>query len=153
MGSHTIGYLLQHLAATLARQNDQLLQDRLGIGFSQFKILMVLQRNSHIQQKRIAQALGQTEASVTRQIKLLVEMGLLTSEVRPENRREHVTNLTPRGVRYTEEALQAINTYHAPVFEHLSEKQQTELRETLTIMHEEACRDGRFGAGPHLFGN
>jgi DNA-binding MarR family transcriptional regulator len=115
------------------------LQERLGIGFSQFKILLVLQNNSNIQQKQIADALGQTEASVSRQIKLLTERGLLTTRVSPQNRREHLTTLTPRGVRFTEEALRILNDYHGPVFSVLSEKQQTQLLELLELMHDKAC--------------
>lgn len=97
--TNNIGFLLQHIAFSLARQNDAILQDELGIGFSQFKILMVLQWRPNVQQKQIAEQLGQTEASISRQIKLMYDDGLLQSTPRPENRREHVTTLTPRGDR------------------------------------------------------
>lgn len=149
--SHNLGYTLQHLAAILGRQADQVLQERLGIGFSQFKILLVLQDKPGVRQKHIAQMLGQTEASISRQIKLLIEQGLLTSEVHESNRREHMTTLTARGVRYTEEAQRILNDYHAPVFAHLSAKQQQQLQDILNIMHQEICL--RSGADEsHIFG-
>src|SRR5579863_5003598 len=96
--TNKIGYLLQHVSFVLARQADQALQERLGIGFSQYKILMTLQFNPHVQQKQIAESLGQTEASISRQIKLLHDKGLLSTRINPSNRREHITTPTPKGV-------------------------------------------------------
>lgn len=144
--TNNIGYLLQHLAAALARQNDQLLQERLGLGFSQFKILMVLQHEPYIQQKDIAESLGQTEASISRQIKLMHERGLLRTTVSPENRRRHLTTPTSKGLRLVEESMSLLNSYHEPMFERLSGKQRQGLLDTLAAMHECACQTGKAGA-------
>lgn len=149
--TNNIGYLLQHLSSALARQSDQVLQERLGIGFSQFKILMVLQRNPYVQQRQIAESLGQTEASISRQIKLLLDQGLLTSRRSEQNRREHITVLTDKGERLTSEALSALNSYHAPMFAKLGEKQQEQLVESLALMHQEVCRADKPGACDHPF--
>lgn len=149
--TNNIGYLLQHLAFTMARQNDHILQDGLGIGFSQFKILMVLERNPYIQQRDIADALGQTEASISRQIKLMLEDGLLRSTISAENRRRHITTPTTKGLRLAEEAMGALNEYHAPVFAKLSSRQQAELLNTLVIMHQSICQPGKAGACDHPF--
>lgn len=149
MGMHVtdnVGYLLQHLAFTIARQNDELLQEQLGIGFSQFKILMVLQSNPHIQQKQIANSLGQTEASISRQIKLMTDKGLLQTSVNPQNRRVHITTPTDRGMRLVQEAMSALNSYHVPMFDRLDDKQRTNLMESLRSMHEYACQHGKTGA-------
>ena len=130
----------------MARQNDQILQERLGIGFSQFKILMVLERNPYVQQRDIAEALGQTEASISRQIKLMHDRGLLQSTISPENRRRHITTPTTKGLRLNEEALRILNEYHAPMFERLNAKQQEQLLETLSQMHQFVCQAGKAGA-------
>lgn len=150
--SNNIGYLLQHLAFTMSRQNDQILQERLGIGFSQFKILMVLERNPHIQQRQIAERLGQTEASISRQIKLMIDKGLLQSTISPRNRREHITTPTSKGIRLAEEAVVALNSYHSPMFERFSEKQRDQLLEVLKSMHESVCQAGKTGACDRPFG-
>lgn len=141
--SNNIGYLLQHLAFTLSRQNDQILLERLGIGFSQFKILMVLQRNLYIQQRDIADALGQTEASISRQIKLMLEQGLLHTRISPENRRRHLTVPTAKGERLTEEAIKILNGFHGPLFEQMNDRQQQQLLEILTQMHHSVCSPGK----------
>ena len=73
------GLLLQHITSLLAKQIDQLLQFKLEIGYSQFKLLEVINSRPGIQQRDIAAILGQTEASITRQMKLLVKAGLLVN--------------------------------------------------------------------------
>ncbi len=149
--TNNIGYLLQHLSGVLAKQSDQALQEQLGIGFSQFKILMVLHNNPSVQQRHIAEALGQTEASISRQIKLLHDQGMLTTRISERNRREHITVPTAKGERMTDEALQVLNSYHAPMFAKLSDKQQQQLLEVLSLMHQEVCRPDRPGACDHPF--
>jgi DNA-binding MarR family transcriptional regulator len=134
-----IGFLLNHLAFVLGRQNDQILQEQLGLGISQFKLMMVLQVKPHIKQKQIADALGQTEASISRQIKLLQQKGLLQSVVSPNNRRQHLTTLTPKGLRFTEEARSILKASHQTMFGQLSSKQQEQLAETLKALLGNAC--------------
>jgi DNA-binding MarR family transcriptional regulator len=137
--NNNIGYLLNHLAFMLSRQSDQVLQEQLGIGFSQFKILMVLKWNPSVQQRQIADRLGQTEASISRQIKLLHDRGLLSTRISPENKREHITTLTAKGEKLTEQAMLVLNNYHAPTFDALSEKQRQQLLDILNVMHERVC--------------
>lgn len=146
-----VGYLLQHLAFTMSRQSDQTLQERLGIGFSQFKILMVLDKSPYIQQRQIADALGQTEASISRQIKLMMERGLLQSSPRAGNRREHVITPTTKGLRLLEESMVTLNSYHGPMFDRLNQKQRQQLIEALSTMHVYVCRAGKPGACDHPF--
>lgn len=140
-----LGYMLQHTASSLSLQADQVLQERLGIGLSQYKIMMVLQWNPSVRQRDIADNLGQTEASISRQIKLMHEDGLLQTTVRPTNRREHITTLTRKGERLANEASAVLNQYHAPIFAGLSEKQQRLLGEALDSMHQRICRGDRVG--------
>lgn len=143
--SNNIGYLLQHLAFTMARQNDLLLQNQFNLGFSQFKILMVLEKSPYIQQRQIAESLGQTEASISRQIKLMTRDGLLQRS-RGGDRRQHITTLTNKGVKLVENAYDSLNNYHKPMFERLNEQQQSVLKEALLKMHECACMPGKAGA-------
>jgi len=143
--TNNIGYLLNHLAFMLSRQSDQVLQEQLGIGFSQFKIMMALRWNPSVQQKQIAERLGQTEASISRQIKLLYDKGLLSTRISAENKREHITTLTTKGEQLTEKSMQILNNFHAPTFNSLSPKQQQTLIETLNTMHDAVCVDKKGG--------
>jgi DNA-binding MarR family transcriptional regulator len=137
--TNNIGYLLQRLAFCLNRQNDHILQEQLGIGFSQFKILMILQWRPSVQQKQIADNLSQTEASISRQIKLLKEEGLLVTEINPQNKREHITKPTQKGMELTQRALEILNRHHQPMFAKLNPDQQAHLVEGLRIMYDYAC--------------
>jgi DNA-binding MarR family transcriptional regulator len=147
----TIGYLLQHTATMLIRQSDQVLQERLGIGMSQLRLLMMLQHEPNVQQRKLAECLGQTEASVSRQIKLLREKSYLTVRVNPKSRREHVTVLTPRGVKMTEAALDILTKYHTPMLEPYSRKQVEQFTEMLAGIHAYTCAPGKPFACDHPF--
>ncbi len=146
---NNLGYALHHVALVLDRQSDLLLQERLDIGFSQFKILMALKWQQGIQQKHIAAKLGQTEASVSRQIKLLQEVGLITAKKSADNKRERITTLTPKGEQLVDKALSALDNYHSSVFNRLDPNQQAQLKHLLDVMHEQACRPDRPGGCNH----
>jgi len=143
--TNQLGYLLHHLSFTVDRQSDQILLERLGIGFSQFKILMALRSEEGVRQKQIADYLGQTEASISRQIKIMQNKGLLKSRVSPISKRAHITILTPKGLSLADEALDTLNHYHGPMFARLSAKQQSNLSEILNAMHPEVCRNDKPG--------
>ena len=147
----TVGYLLQHTATILARQSDQVLQERLGIGMSQLKLLMMLQRTPNVQQRKLAECLGQTEASISRQIKLLREKGLLTIRVNPRSRREHLTIPTSKGIKLTEAALEVLSQHHEPMVGQLSVKQQEQLIAVLATFHDYACAPNKPFACDHSF--
>jgi DNA-binding MarR family transcriptional regulator len=148
----TIGYLLQHTATMLMRQSDQVLQERLGIGVSQFRIMMMLQQTPNVQQRKLAENLGQTEASISRQIKLLCEKGMLASRVNPKSRRERMTVLTPRGLKMTQAAADVLNQYHTPMLEMLTAKQQQQLSGMLGTFHNHTCIPGKPFACDHPYG-
>ncbi len=147
----TIGYLLQHTATMLMRQSDQILQERLGIGISQLRILMMLQHAPNVQQRKLADRLGQTEASISRQIKLLQEKGLLTARVNPKSRREHLAVPTPKGVKMTEAALDVLTNYHGPMVDLLTDKQREQLQTCLQIFHDYICAPNKPFACDHPF--
>jgi DNA-binding MarR family transcriptional regulator len=135
----SLDFFIQHVATLLARQSDQVLQEQLGIGLSQYKILRILQDNSRIQQKQIADLLGQTEASISRQIKLLTGRQMINSSPNPANRREHLTTLTSRGVRILEAANTVLEQYHASTLNTLSTKEQATLLKLLGTLHRPLC--------------
>lgn len=149
--TNNIGYLLQHLSTVLAKQTDQILSERLGIGFSQYKILLVLQANPRTRQRHIAERLGQTEASISRQVKIMHVKNLLQTNINPNNRREHITTPTSKGLRLAEEAQNLLNGFHGPMFDRLSPKQRELLLESLVLMHQTACQTGRIGSCDHPF--
>lgn len=130
----SIGYLLHELAHLIDAESDQVLMERLGIGFAQFKVLLVLEDRDEVTQKYIAQSLHQTEASISRQVSILQQKGLIQSKRSAENRRQHIISLTSRGSQMIDRATSALNSYHGPMFERLSEKQQLQITEALELI-------------------
>ena len=146
-----VEYLLQHVSFVMGRQLDQVLQEQLGIGISQFKILRVLDAQPHIQQRKLAEHLGQTEASISRQIKLMLDKGLLNTSTNPENRREHITVPTPKGTKLAQAAQQVLDKYSAPVFAELNDKQKKQMVDMLKTMHAWICQPGKLTSCDHPF--
>ena len=150
--TNSLSYLLDHLAAVLGKQSDQILQEQLGIGVSQYKVLMVLEWNPRVQQKSIAISLGQTEASVSRQIKLLTAKGLLVSRPDPQNRRKHITAPTPLGMQITEAASNILRRSFGPEFASMGEDRLMQLIAGLQQLHAVVCRPGNPNACDHPLG-
>jgi DNA-binding MarR family transcriptional regulator len=136
-------YLLSHVANVLQRQSDQVLQERLGIGLSQYRILMMLEETASLSQRQIADSLGQTEASISRQVKLLHEKGMLVTAVDPGERRKHVTRPTAKGLKITQAAQETLDRFYMPVMDTFSPKERELFQKLLVRMHEYCCAEGK----------
>ena len=122
-----IDTLIQKIAIMLARQNDKILLYNLGIGYSQYKILNVLQASTGIKQKQIAIQLGQTEASISRQIKIMYGDGLLQATPQPEDHRVHLATLTTRGKRICDDAQSILKNESEKLLNQFSDQEQDTL--------------------------
>lgn len=127
--------LLQQVADSAQRRTDQVLQERLGIGLAQYKIMALLLREPLPNQRAIADVLGQTEASISRQIKLLASRGLAIVKIDPFERRRRAPVLTAKGVRLTRAAQELLIHQQQTLFASLSNKQQTQLQTLLATMY------------------
>ena len=122
---------LQRLAFRIERHADQILLEKLGIGFSQFKIIHELERNPKAKQNQIAKALGQTEASISRQLKIMRADRLMITSINSSNKREHITTLTPKGARIKEAATESLDKLYKSLIEDLSSKDIDRLNKTI----------------------
>lgn len=147
-----LSYLIQHLADVIGKQSEQVLQEQLGIGLSQYRILMVLEWNPRVQQKSIASSLGQTEAAISRQIKLLKAKNLLVTKVDPNNRRKHITAPTTLGMQITEAAGNILRRSLGPDFAGINEDQLMQVAQGLQRLHRIVCQPGKLGACDHQLG-
>lgn len=135
MSDNELAAGLHQLLSVLSRESDQRLLEQLGLGLSQYKILTALHTSSKPQQRLIALELGQTEASISRQIKILENKGMLTVSKNPDNLREHHIALTGHGLRLIEAAERVLGHYHEAVFTALGKKQRAALEEALALLH------------------
>ncbi|HVX24481.1 MAG TPA: MarR family winged helix-turn-helix transcriptional regulator [Candidatus Saccharimonadales bacterium] len=150
--TNNLSYLVQHLAAVLGRQADQVLQEQLGIGLSQYKILLMLEWNSQLQQKAIAESLGQTEASISRQLKLMQTRRLITVKRDAANKRKHIIAPTTLGMQMTEAASNSMRRSFGPEFASIGDDQLMQLLSGLQRLHAIVCQPGKTGACDHPLG-
>ena len=139
MQQNSLGYVLHQLVFIIDQQSNEALRRELGLGFSQYKILMAARHSLGLKQNDIAKHLGQTEASVSRQIKLMKTDGLLSVQVEPENRRARSIVLTDKGAVLSKRCMEVLESTHATVFGSLSFAEQKLMRELLERLTNKAC--------------
>lgn len=91
---------VRRLASLMERSGEATFREHLGISLAQFLVLSVIDAYpGSLNQQAIADRLGLTKGTVSRQIEAAVAAGLMTVEVSARSRRDHSVRLTPRGTR------------------------------------------------------
>jgi DNA-binding MarR family transcriptional regulator len=129
-----LGILFHKIGAVMERYSDTLLFDAYGLGFSQFKLMYVLQMQSGMQQKEIALALGQTEASISRQIGLLKSAGMITVELGVDDKKKHLITLSTKGQQSVADAMLLLNEHYEPILSSLGSDEQMRLLAQLNTL-------------------
>ena len=114
---HQMYFLVQkHLEHALTKGSS--------LSFSQFMILVGFKCsvNGPVSQSAIADQLYLTEATVSRHISTLVDLGYLTRVEDKENRRKHIIAITPKGRKIFEQAGSIIDKELETVFGVIKEK-------------------------------
>jgi DNA-binding MarR family transcriptional regulator len=94
----TLWYLIRNAARQMDRQGEALCQRELGISQALFLVLSVVDAfPGPLSQQAVADRLGLTKGTVSRQIEHAVASGLMTVSVAPHTRRENVLALTEAG--------------------------------------------------------
>lgn len=132
--SKEVGIKVHKLACLLDRLAADTLSEKIGLTFSQFRILMVLKRHGEFSQKKIATFHGLTEAAISRQIDILLKKGLLERSENKENRREHILKLTSQGRQFGERAAAALENRFDAIFSKLPEKEREGFHQGLEML-------------------
>ena len=115
---------IHKLAFLLEKRADEKLKNQLDIGFAQYKVLEAINQNSLAKQNTVAELLDQTEASISRQIKILQNKGLITANTVMGNKRARELNLTVVGQDIVRQAEQVLDVTQAQIFGGLSYQEQ-----------------------------
>ncbi len=95
----TLWRLIHRVAGVMDRQGDAMFRRELGMSLAQFLVLSVVDAHpGPLSQQAIADRVGLTKGSVSRQIDHAVAAGLMTVQVAPHTRRENAVALTEAGV-------------------------------------------------------
>lgn len=95
--SNRLTYTVHKAVFLMDKISNRILMDSTGLGLSQFLALLVLHDLTLGAQKDVANALGQTQAAVSRQIDILVGLKLVLRSRDPKSKRKYNLSLTPLG--------------------------------------------------------
>ena len=125
---------IHKLAFLLEKRADESLKSQLDIGFAQYKVLEAINHNSLAKQNTIAKLLDQTEASISRQIKILHKKGLITVVDVMGNKRARELSLTGIGEEMVSNAEELLDMTQAQVIGELSYQEQRMFQELFDRM-------------------
>lgn len=123
----TLWLLIRRTAGAMDRQGEALFRRELGISLAQFLVLSVVDAHpGPLSQQAVADRVGLTKGTVSRQIEAAAGAGLLTVQTAAHTRRENAVALTDAGTAlvrqgdtltaHTQAALRdAINPKQLPV--------------------------------------
>ncbi len=141
--SRNLTYTLHKLSFLLDKLADRALQGELDLSFSQFRVLIAINRNSEVTQKKIACFWDMTQAAVSRQIELLIEKKLVAMHDNVRNRREHHLSLTAQGKDVLEKAYSLLDSQYEPIFKVISQDDRAVFEDIVHRLLGELCENGR----------
>ena len=136
---NNIDIILEHITSLLTTRYDSILLNQLGVSYSQYKVLSQFSENIIIRQKTIAENLGQSEASISRQLKIMNNRGLISKSYDPDNKKTIIINLTLQGLRIKKSADGIIQSQNVRTLDKINLKDQTKLLANLNKIHLLMC--------------
>ena len=125
---------IHKLAFLLEKRADENLKAQAGIGFAQFKVLEAVGSNMLAKQNLIASQLDQTEASISRQIKILQKKSLINVASVMGNRRARELSLTEKGEELLLQCVEVLDMAQAQIIGVLSYQEQRHFQELFERM-------------------
>ncbi|HLZ89955.1 MAG TPA: MarR family transcriptional regulator [Puia sp.] len=119
----------------LAQQKLRELHDR-EITYEMLQVLSVLWNKHQINQQEVANATQKNKASLTPLIDSLVRMGLITRSEDPDDRRNKIITLTPKGKEYRKKFSPMIEDIYEVVRGDISDAKLREITTLLLIVKE-----------------
>lgn len=102
--NETTSYMLHQLVMCMDHEADKALSAELGISYSQFLIMLIIDQKPEVSQKDISAFLMNTEAAISRQVEKLRSMSYLTRITDTNNRRRNILKLTEQGLEIISKA-------------------------------------------------
>lgn len=115
---------IHQLAFLLEKRADEALKEQIGIGFAQYKVLEAIGRNMLAKQNTVARLLDQTEASISRQVKILEKKKLIIIGTVMNNKRARELSLTEAGEELLGHCEEVLDMAQAQVMGGLSYQEQ-----------------------------
>ena len=125
------------LATVVEKLFDVHLRKEYDLTFAQYKVLRVIGIKHGSSQKQVAESLQQTEASISRQARLLLHKGLLIND-RSVSLRTRTLLPTEQGESVLQDATDYLEQLQGQVVGSLAYQEQRLLQEMLGRMHQKS---------------
>lgn len=114
---------LLHLVFVLQQMTDEQLLKQTGAGLSAVRIMSALDKSVPYSQRVIAAKLGQTEANISRQLKVMKRAGLVSIVQDKKDRRQRQVSLSAKGQRVYGKAEKILKAQQKSFFSVLDKSQ------------------------------
>lgn len=138
---------IHRFACILEKLFDRELLEKFGVSFSQFRIMIMIEKCPGSSQKLIASMQDTTQAAVSRQMEALARDGLVALGTNSTNRKEHNLHLTHKGTKMFEKMIKYANRHLGETLNTLNKKQKTELDNISDILLSNVRREYGIGDG------
>lgn len=125
---------IHKLAFLLEKRADESLKEQVNIGFAQYKVLEAIGRNMLAKQNLIAELLDQTEASISRQVKILEKKKLIIIGTVMGNKRARELSVTEEGEKVLRHSEEVLDLAQAQIIGGLSYQEQRHFQELFERM-------------------
>ncbi len=116
-----VSFRISRLHARLNMQAARLLKASAQIGISQWRIMVLIERDREVTASEIVRKTRIDKALISRTIKSMVEDGLLQVDVNNRDQREHLIRFSAKGAERFEEALPHMLARHNGLISGLTE--------------------------------
>lgn len=127
---YAVGPLLRQAHSKAARTFDVALEP-LGIQGKHFGVLLVLNQQGSVSQRRLTERLGADKSAIVRILDELEERGICRRNPDPTDRRAHAVSLTAKGARMFVRAEQIATKVAADLFAGFDQADQRRLLDLL----------------------
>ena len=103
------------------------------INAGEFPFLLVLNEKDKITQKQLADSLKTSEGLVTRVLKRLEKNGYVTREINPNNKRQNLISMTPKGRTIADKVMSSQNKWEEHAFSFLSDEELNKFKLILKL--------------------
>jgi len=125
---------LLSLVWKLQQSADELLTSKNGVGLSQSRIMAALDKSVPRSQSYVALELGQTEANVSRQLRVMKKAGLVSVTKNKKDSRQRDVVLTPKGYRMYLKAQQILVRHEKGLLSTMSRSEARDFQDQINSL-------------------
>lgn len=125
---------LLSLSWKIQQSAEELLLAKCGVGLSHFRILAALDKSAARSQAHVAQMLGQTEANISRQLRVMKKAGLVTIAKNKQDQRRRDVSMTPKGFRAFTKADQVLSHHEKGLLSTMSRSESRDFQDKIASL-------------------